>query len=156
MALVAVVAVSSLLLTAISWWWSRGQPLSDTVMWKDRRQSHRVALITPVSVYGWQADEPFFESAETLDVSRSGGLIRLSGTVTPSQEVILTNLQTDEDLLCRVARIAQTNDGSILVGLHFPQASPTFWQIGFVPVCVNDGTPPSPGKSFRKAYSQLL
>jgi hypothetical protein len=46
--------------------------------------------------------------------------------------MILTNLQTDEDLTCRVARSSQAPDGKILVGLDFRQISPTFWQIDFI------------------------
>jgi hypothetical protein len=151
MSLVAGVAVAFLLLAAIRWWWRRRQPLSDTMMWNDRRRSYRVALTTPVFVYGWIADEPFSESAETLDVSGNGGLIRLSGTVIPSQELLLTNLLTDEVLTCRVARTAPTNEGTILAGLHFLQASPTFWQIDFVSSRRNTEIPPSPDQSsYRK------
>jgi hypothetical protein len=83
MSLVTGVAVAFLLLAAIRWWWSWRQPLRDTMMWKDRRRSYRVALTTPVFVYGWLAEEPFSESTETLDVSGNGGFIRLSGTVIP-------------------------------------------------------------------------
>ena len=132
MSLVTGVLVAFLLLAAIRWWWRRRQPVGHTLMWKDRRRSYRVALSTPVFVYGWLADEPFSESTETLDVSGNGGLIRLSVTVIPSQELVLTNLQTNEDLTCRVARTTRTNDGTILAGLHFLQTSPTFWQIDFV------------------------
>jgi hypothetical protein len=91
-----------------------------------------VALSTSVFVYGWNADEPFSENTETLNVSASGGLIPLSLSVSPTQELILTNLQTNEDLTCRVARLTQTPDGRTLVGLDFVQASPNFWQIDFV------------------------
>jgi hypothetical protein len=80
------------------------------------------------------SNEPFAENTETLNVSADGGLIPLSGTVMPSQELILTNLQTNEDLTCRVARSTRTEDGRILVGLDFRQASPNFWQIDFVSV----------------------
>jgi hypothetical protein len=91
-----------------------------------------VALATPVSVYGWIDDQPFSESTETLNVSAGGGLIPLSVSVSPSQELILTNLQTDEDLTCRVTRSTRAPDGKILVGLDFMQVSPNFWQIDFI------------------------
>lgn len=132
MSFVTGVLVAFLLLAAIRGWCRGHQPFSDTMIWKDRRRSHRIALTTPVFVYGWLADEPFSESTETLNVSGNGGLIRLPGEVIPSQELILTNLQTSEDMTCRVARTARTKDGAILAGLHFRRASPTFWQIDFV------------------------
>jgi hypothetical protein len=132
MSLVTGVAVALMLVAAILWWSRRRQPLSRTPERKDRRRSHRVALATPVFVYGWLADESFSENTETLNVSANGGLIPLSGMAIPSQELILTNLQTNEDLTCRVARSTRAGDGKILVGLDFLQASPNFWQIDFV------------------------
>ena len=134
MSLITGVAVAFLLLAAIRWWSRRRQRLSRTPVRKDRRRSYRVALATPVFVYGWLLDEPFSESTATLNVSANGGLIPLSGTVIPSQELILTNLQTNEDLTCRVARSTRTRDGAILVGLDFLQTSPNFWQIDFVSI----------------------
>jgi hypothetical protein len=132
MSMVARVAVAFLLVAAIRWWSRRRQPLSRTPERKDRRHSYRVALATPVFVYGWLAFEPFSENTETLNVSANGALIPLSGTVIPLQELVLTNLQTNEDLTCRVARSTQAEGGKILVGLSFLQASPNFWQIDFV------------------------
>jgi hypothetical protein len=132
MALVTVVATALLLVAAIRWWSRRRHPVSSTPEWKDRRRSYRVALATPVFVYGWLAGEPFSENTKTLNVSANGGLIPLSGTMIPSQELILTNLQTNEDLTCRVARSTRAEDGTILVGLDFLQASPKFWLIDFV------------------------
>jgi hypothetical protein len=132
MLLVAGVVVTLLLIAAIRWRSRRRHALSRTPEWRDRRRSYRVALATPVFVYGWLADEPFSENTETLNVSANGGLIPLSGTVVPSQELILTNLQTNEDLSCRVARSTRTEDGKLVVGLEFLQALPNFWQIDFV------------------------
>ena len=132
MSLVTGVAVVFLLLAAIRWWSRRRQWFSRTPMQKERRRSYRVALATPVFVYGWLADEPFTESTETLNVSAVGGLIQLSARVIRSQELILTNLQTNEDVPCRVARSIQEGDEKTLAGLDFLQDSPKFWQIDFV------------------------
>jgi len=110
----------------------RHRPLSRAAERKDRRRSSRVALATPVFVYGWLADEPFAENTETLNVSAVGGLIQISAKVIPSQELIITNLQTNEDLACRVARSIGTENGKTLAGLDFLLASANFWQIDFV------------------------
>lgn len=130
--LVTGVAVLFLLLAVIRWWSRRVQQFSRTPMQKDRRRSYRVALATPVFVYGWLADEPFSESTETLNVSAVGGLIQLSARVIRLQELILTNLQTNEDVPCRVARSMPEGDNKTLAGLDFLQDSPKFWQIDFV------------------------
>jgi hypothetical protein len=110
----------------------RRRPLRYTPGRGDRRCGCRVALATPVCVYGWLADEPFSENTETLNVSVIGGLIPLYAKVIPSQELILTNLKTNEDLPCRVARSIRTEGGKTLAGLTFLQVSPSFWQIEFV------------------------
>jgi len=128
----AGIAVVLSLVAATGWWSRRRSRSSRAPEAEDRRRSYRVALANPVSVYGWIDDQPFSESTETLDVSAGGGLIPLSVNLTPSQELILTNLQTDEDLICRVARSTQESDSRILVGLDFAQISPNFWQIDFV------------------------
>src|SRR3977135_105212 len=130
--LVAGVVITLLLVVAIFLWSSRRRPLSRAPERKDRRRGSRVALATPVFVYGWLADEPFAENTETLNVSAVGGLIQLSAKVIPSQELIITNLKTNEDLACRVARSIGTESSETLAGLDFLLASPNFWQIDFV------------------------
>jgi hypothetical protein len=133
MSLVAGIAITLLLVVAIRLRSRRRRPHSRTPERNERRRGSRVALATSVFVYGWLADEPFSENTETLNVSAVGGLIQLSAKVIPSQELILTNLQTNEDLPCRVARSIRAGDGKTLAGLDFLQASPNFWQIDFVP-----------------------
>jgi|SRR6266853_4326730 len=130
--LVVGVVTVGLLMVTVRLWLRRHRPLIRTPERKDRRRGYRVALATPVFVYGWQVDEPFSENTETLNVSTVGGLIPLSAAVMPSQELILTNLLTNEDLPCRVARSTKAQDGTTLAGLDFLQASPNFWQIDFV------------------------
>jgi len=134
MSLIVGVVTIGLLIVTFRLWLRRHRPLIRTPERKDRRHGYRVALATPVFVYGWQVDEPFSQNTETLNVSAVGGLIPLSATVIPSQELILTNLQTNEDLPCRVARSVKAEDGKILAGLEFLKRSPNFWQIDFVSV----------------------
>jgi len=98
----------------------------------ERRRGSRVALDAPVFVYGWVAGEPFAESTETVNVGELGGLIPLSVKVVPSQELLLTNLQTDQDVPCRVARSITREDGKTLAAITFLKAAPSFWQIEFL------------------------
>lgn len=130
--LVAGIAITLLLVVAVRLWAVSRRLFGPTPEWKDRRRGARVALSTPVFVYGWLLDEPFSENAATLNVSAVGGLIQLSTKVVPSHELILTNLKTNEDLPCRVARSVSAGNGKILVGVDFLQTSPHFWQIDFV------------------------
>jgi hypothetical protein len=130
--LVASVVITLLLAVAIHLGLRRRRPLSRMPEREDRRRGSRVALATPVFVYGWLLNEPFSENTETLNVSAVGGLIQLSAIVIPLQELILTNLKTNKDLPCRVARSIRSGDGKTLVGVDFLQPSPNFWQIDFV------------------------
>ncbi len=98
----------------------------------EKRRAQRVLARMPILVYGRLGDEPFSENTQTLDVSSLGGLVPLAAQVVPSQKLILTNLQTDEDLACRVVRLVPGEKGETLVGLEFLQPSPRFWNIDFV------------------------
>jgi hypothetical protein len=81
----------------------------------------------PVLIYGRSADEPFQEQTETIDVSALGGLMPITVGVMKSQKLLLTNLRTNEELACRVARVVRTRDGKTLAGLEFLQPSEGFW-----------------------------
>ena len=94
----------------------------------DKRRAPRVAASVTVLVYGRLGNEPFQETTETINVSGRGGLIRISARVGPSQKLILTNLQTDEDQTCRVARLIRSSDSKTLAGLEFLQPAPHFWR----------------------------
>ena len=136
----AGIAIALLIVIQLRFW--RREPASHTVGHEDRRRNGRVALATPVGVYGWLTDEPFTESTETVNVSAGSGLITLAAPVTPSQELILTNLQTNEDVRCRVARTTRGADGKTLAGLHFVEAAPSFWQVDFVATAAHSWAEP--------------
>jgi hypothetical protein len=95
----------------------------------DRRRAPRVPLSTPVLVYGWLQAQTFWENTETLDVSAIGGSMPLSVSVVRSQGLIITNLVSNEDVRCSVARFAKTSDGKAAIGFEFAQASAGFWRI---------------------------
>jgi hypothetical protein len=128
-----IVGASIAVLLAVFWtahrtgsWLRR---LRDIEPRADRRRAHRVMLSTPLLVYGWLQAQPFWENTETLDVSAIGGLMPLSVGVVRSQRLVVTNLQSNEDLTCRVARLAHTSDGKTAIGFEFAQASASFWRV---------------------------
>jgi len=97
----------------------------------EKRRCERVPAAMPVFVYGRVRGETFSEYAETSDISAQGGALILSAEIERSQTLLITNLRTNEDLACRVARLAITEKGSILVGFEFLRPSPRFWSIDF-------------------------
>jgi len=94
----------------------------------DQRRAQRLPIFLPVQVYGKLDGEPFSENTETINVSACGGLVPISAGVVRAQRLILTNLQTDQDLTCRVARLIRTERGQVLAGLEFLQSAPGFWR----------------------------
>ena len=65
------------------------------------------------------------------NISAQGGLVSLSVELDRPQTLLITNLQTNEDLACRAARLGKTAEGKILVGVEFLRPSPNFWSIEF-------------------------
>ena len=86
----------------------------------------------PVFVYGHSHNQPFAEQTVTLNVSATGGFLALSAEVSPSQKLLMANVQTDEELPCRIARVIKTQGGKTLVGFEFLRPSPHFWSIEFI------------------------
>jgi len=94
----------------------------------DQRRAQRLPIYLPVQVYGKLDGEPFSEYTQTINVSAWGGLMPISASVVRAQKLILTNLQTDQDLTCRVARLIRSERGQALAGLEFLQSAPDFWR----------------------------
>ncbi len=100
---------------------SRQRPLVE------QRRSRRVPASMRILLYGRVEDEPFQEHTQTIDVSSHGGLFPISAAVERSQKLILTNLDTDDELACRITRLVRTNEGKTLAGVEFLQPSLRFW-----------------------------
>ena len=95
---------------------------------QDQRRAQRLPIYLPVQVYGKLDGVPFSEATETINVSACGGLVPISAGVVRAQKLILTNLQTNQDLPCRVARLIRSERGQMLAGLEFLQSAPGFWR----------------------------
>lgn len=93
----------------------------------EQRRGRRVPASMRILLYGRVEDEPFQEQTQTIDVSSHGGLFPISAAVERSQKLILTNLETEDDLACRVTRLVRTKEGRTLAGVEFLQPSLRFW-----------------------------
>jgi hypothetical protein len=93
-----------------------------------KRRAHRVDLHAPVFLYGSMTGEPFFECSETIEVSIHGALVAVHARLFPAQRILLTNLQTQQDLKCRVVRIDNNRSAA---ALEFLEPCPRFWCIDF-------------------------
>jgi hypothetical protein len=97
----------------------------------NKRRAYRVSAFMPVFVYGHSHNQPFAEHTVTLNVSATGGFLALSAEVSLAQKLLMANVQTDEELPCRIARVIKTQGGKTLVGFEFLRPSPRFWSIEF-------------------------
>jgi hypothetical protein len=93
-----------------------------------KRRAHRVDLSAPVFLYGSMNGEPFAACSETFNVCVSGALVSTSARLFPEQRVLMTNLQTEQDVKCRVVRIDRHR---IAAALQFLESCPRFWCIDF-------------------------
>lgn len=94
----------------------------------EKRRAHRVDLNAPVFLYGSADGEPFTDYSETIDVCSDGALVAINARLSPEQRILLTNLQTGQDLKCRVVRV----DNHLQVAaVEFLEACPLFWCIEF-------------------------
>lgn len=96
----------------------------------ERRRAHRVDLNAAVFLYGSTKTEPFCEYSQTVDVCINGALVSVNTRLSPGQRILLTNLQTQQDLACRVVRVETRR---IAAALEFLESAPRFWCIEFAP-----------------------
>jgi hypothetical protein len=90
------------------------------------------------------------EETHTLIVNAHGALIQLALTVEIGQLLGIKNMQTLEELVCRVVNLGPDQPGKREVGIEFELASPRFWRIAFPP---SDWTPRSPDAKAPTAHS---
>ena len=106
------------------------------------RRSQRVCLRLPIVVLReGPGVNVASEETYTLIVNAHGALIHLALTVEIGQLLGIKNVQTMEELVCRVVNLGPDQTGKREVGVEFELPSPRFWRIAFPP---SDWTPRSP------------
>jgi hypothetical protein len=66
-------------------------------------------------------------------VNAHGGLISLAMKVRPGQKLVLRNLATAKEQDCRVVHVREILGEKNQVGVAFPYAMPSFWNVQFPP-----------------------
>ncbi len=67
------------------------------------------------------------EETRTVIIFPGGAVVRLSASVTTGELVVLTNQQTGDDVICRVANVKAQPGTQNYVNLEFTQRAPSFW-----------------------------
>jgi periplasmic protein TonB len=104
-------------------------------------RSDAVSLEVPVKVHGSRATEgvrgaapqmqPFEEQTTTMIVFPQGGVLRMAASVGAGQMLVLTNLKSKQDAICRVLKVRSFPNMQAYVEVEFTQAQPGYWGVYF-------------------------
>ncbi|HKV47595.1 MAG TPA: TonB family protein [Candidatus Acidoferrales bacterium] len=100
-----------------------------------------VSLDVPVRVHGSRVTEvvrgltshtePFEEEASTMIVFPHGGVVRMATTVGVGQMLVLTNLRTSQDAICRVVKVRAYSNSQAYVEVEFTHRQVGYWGVRF-------------------------
>ncbi len=104
-------------------------------------RSDAVSLDVPVKVHGSRVTdvargaapqtEPFEEQTSTMIVFPQGGVLRMSAAVNAGQMLVLTNLKSGHDAICRVVKVRAYAQTQSYVELEFTNRQPGYWGVHF-------------------------
>jgi hypothetical protein len=101
------------------------------------RRSQRMHIGVDIVVAAQRgSEEPHVEATKTLIISANGALIPLRMVVAVGEILTLRNLQTREELYCRVVDLEFNSESEMTeVGVEFIESAPRFWRVSFPPNC---------------------
>jgi len=104
-------------------------------------RSDAVSLDVPVKVHGSRVvevirgttshTEPFEEQTSTMIVFPLGGVLKMNTLVSVGQAIVLTNLKTRQDAICRVIKIRTNPNLHSYVEVEFSHPQPGYWGVHF-------------------------
>lgn len=104
-------------------------------------RSDAVSLEIPVKIHGSRVTEvvlgttphtePFEEETTTMIVFPHGGVVRMSTGVNAAQMLVLTNLKTRQDAICRVVKVRTFSQSQAYVEIEFTHSQPGYWGVQF-------------------------
>jgi len=119
-------------------------------------RSDAVSLEVPVKVHGSRVTEvvrevtphtePFEEQTSTMIVFPQGAVIRMSTSVNMGQMLVVTNLKSRQDAICRVVKVRTFSNLQGYVEVEFTHKQPGYWSVYFPsdgPVTVNKPAQPA-------------
>jgi TonB family protein len=104
-------------------------------------RSEAVSLEVPVKVHGSRVTEvvrgitphtePFEEQSSTMIVFPQGCVLKMSATLSTGQMVVITNLKSGQDAICRVVKVRPHGNAHSYVEIEFTQRQPGYWGVYF-------------------------
>jgi periplasmic protein TonB len=126
-------------------------PTTDT----GQLRSDAVSLDVPVKIHGSRVTEvvlgvtphtePFEEHTSTMIVFPVGGVLRMSTPVSAGQAIVVTNLKSGQDAICRVVKVRTNPNLHSYVEIEFTHPQPGYWGVHFPsdgPLPTKKVTPP--------------
>ncbi len=100
-----------------------------------------LSLEVPVKIHGSRVTEvargvaprtePFEEQTSTMIVFPQGAVLRMSTAVSASQMLVVTNLKTRQDAICRVIKVRTFTNMQGYVEVEFTHKQPGYWGVNF-------------------------
>lgn len=113
---------------------SRPDRTANTMEERNRRRSERVALRVPLRLSTKMPDgRQICIETQTLVVNAHGGLLDVGMGMPAGQQVLLSNLRTEEVVIGSVLRVEGSEEGRFLVAIEFESPAPNFWPVSFPP-----------------------
>jgi len=75
--------------------------------------------------------EPFEEQTATMIVFPQGAVLRMATVVNVSQMLVLTNIKTKQDSICRVLKVRPNANQGSYVEVEFTHRQPGYWGVQF-------------------------
>jgi periplasmic protein TonB len=85
--------------------------------------------------------EPFEEQTVTMIVFPQGAVLRMSTAVNVSQMLVLTNIKTKQDSICRVLKVRPNANQGSYVEVEFTHRQPGYWGVNFPSEATVSATP---------------
>ena len=75
--------------------------------------------------------EPFEEESSSMIVFAHGGVLRMATPVNVGQMLVVTNLKTRQDAICRVVKVRNYSNSASYVEVEFTSKQPGYWGVYF-------------------------
>jgi hypothetical protein len=94
----------------------------------ERRVAPRKGLDLNLTVYGRSSgDGVFYEQAKAISGNPNGGSFMFGIPVVEGQDLLLTNVVSGEEQICKVMNVQIVDIQSSEVSVSFPEPNSTFW-----------------------------
>ena len=110
-----------------------------------------VSLDVPIRVHGTRVieakrgavpqTEPFEETTSTMIVFPLGAVVKMATAVAGGQMVVLTNLKSGHDAICRIVKVRPYAQKHCYVEIEFTHRQPGYWGVQFASDSAADASP---------------